>query len=323
MRSSVVIATFNGLARLERAIASLATQEPPADEVIVVDNASTDGTREWLREAHPDVIVVEQQENLGFGRAVNSGVEAATGDVIVLINNDVVCEAGFLAAMLHPFSDAQVGMVAGVLLQEADPTRIDTAGLVFDRTMRTWEYLGNAPIDVLDGGVPAPAGPCGGAAAYRAEAFRGLGGFDEALFAYWEDADLAIRMGAAGWRCALATDARAVHAHGATTGAMSPRMRELDAYGRGFVVGRYGIMRRGPITAASAAVLDWPVFAVHAIARREVEPLRARRRGVRAGKQRALGVDRWPVARGVGEGLRAQWGATFDRLRGRGPAHFR
>ena len=283
MRSSVVIVTYNGRDRLARALESLELQTRRPDEVIVVDNASTDGTLEMLRNQHPDVVVLEQDENLGFGRAVNCGVAAATGDILVLVNNDMVCEPGFVEAMLRPFDRPGVGMVAGVLLQEADPSRIDTAGLVFDRTMRAWEHLGDRPIVELDG-APAPAGPCGGAAAYRTDAFRALGGFDEAIFAYWEDADLAIRMRAAGWDCALAADARAVHAHGATTGATTPRMRELDAFGRGFIVGRYGVMRRGPATAASTVALDWPVFAVHALARRELEPLRARRRGVRAGK---------------------------------------
>ena len=302
---------------------SLDGQSRPADEVIVVDNASSDGTAEWLRAARPEVVLVEQSENLGFGRAVNRGVDAATGDILVLINNDVVCEPTFIEAIIRPFARPEVGMVAGVLLQEADPSRIDTAGLVFDRTMRSWEHLGDLPVSVLEESPAAPAGPCGGAAAYRAGAYRARGGFDEALFAYWEDADLAIRMRAAGWECALAADARALHAHGATTGAMSPRMRELDAFGRGFVVGRYGVMRRGPVTAISAAVLDWPVFAVHAAARRELAPLRARRAGVQAGRKRRLEVPRWRVDRGVGDGLRAQWGATFNRLRGRGPAHFR
>ena len=323
MGAAVVIVTFDGRERLARALASLASQTAPPEQVIVVDNASTDGTVDWLRAEHPAVELVVNGENLGFGRAVNIGAAVAREEHLVLVNNDVVCEPGFMAAITRPFADQRVGMVAGVLLQEADPGYIDTAGLVLDRTLRSWDHLGGQPVAILDRLPAAPAGPCGGAAAYRTGAFRELGGFDESLFAYWEDVDLAIRMRDAGWECALAADARALHAHGATTGAMSPRMRQLDAYGRGFVVGRYGVMRRGPATAGAAALLDWPVFAVHAAARREIEPLRARRRGIRAGRERALRVGPMPCDRSVAEGLRAQWGATFDRLRGRGPAHFR
>lgn len=323
MGAAVVIVTFNGRERLARALESLACQTAPAGQLIVVDNASADGTVEWLRAEHPGVELVVNDDNLGFGRAVNIGAARVREEHLVLINNDVVCEPAFLEAITRPFADPAVGMVAGVLLQEADPGRIDTAGLILDRTLRSWDHLAGEPVAVLDRDPPAPAGPCGGAAAYRADAFTGLGGFDESLFAYWEDVDLTIRMRDAGWRCALAADARALHAHGATTGAMSPRMRALDAYGRGFVVGRYGVMRGSPVTAGAVALLDWPVFAVHAAARRELEPLRARRRGVRAGRARPLRVGPMPRDRGVGEGLRAQWGATFDRLRGRGPAHFR
>lgn len=322
VRISVVIVTFNGRERLTRALASLETQTRVPDEVIVVDNASTDGTLEVLSERSSRVIVVKQAENLGFGRAVNAGVAVATGDVLVFINNDVVCEPEFITGITEPLHDSTVGMVAGVLLQEADPARIDTAGLVLDRTLRSWDYLGDCDVEVLDGLETPPLGPCGGAGAYRTEAFRGVGGFDETLFAYWEDVDLAVRLHAAGWRCVIAPTARAIHAHGATTGAMSPRMRELDAFGRGFIVGKYSVMHRGPVTAAATAVLDWPALAVHAVARRELDPLRARRRGVTAGKTRAQKLGAVPAAVDVGTGLKSQWGSTFNRLRGRGPAHF-
>ncbi len=248
----------------------------------------------------------------------------ASGDVIVLLNNDVVCEPNFLAEIVRPFSAPTVGMVAGVLLQESDPTRIDTVGLILDRTMRSWDYLADESVMVLvDGDTPAPLGPCGGAAAYRADALRAVGSFDETLFAYWEDVDLTIRLDAAGWVCALATNARVVHAHGATLGATSPRMRELDAFGRGFVLGKYNITRRGPITAVATAALDWPALLVHLVARRETMPMRARRRGIRAGKLRREPVESWPIVVDVRTGLRNQWGATFKRLRGVGPKHFR
>ena len=324
VRVSVIIPTLNGLARLERALDSLRLQTALPDEIIVVDNASSDNTVMALAEDYPEVTVIANTENLGFGRAVNRGFDVATGDVLVLLNNDVVCEAAFLEEIIKPLDAAAVGMVAGVLLQEADPTMIDTAGLVLDRTMRSWDYLSDRPVSELRAGVtPPPLGPCGGAAAYRAEAIRSVGGFDEALFAYWEDVDLTIRLQNAGWRCALATDARVLHAHGATLGAASPRMRELDAFGRGFVLGKYGVARRGVGTALATAALDWPVFLVHLAARREATPLRARHRGVVAGKARRTSTKPWSVEVSVASGLKSQWGATFNRLRGRGPAHFR
>ena len=129
VRVSVVIVTFNGRERLERALASLETQTRVPDEIVVVDNASTDGTLELLATRFPGVVVSEQSANLGFGRAVNAGATLATGDALVFINNDVVCQPDFIANLTEPLLDDAVGMVAGVLLQEADPGRGITSGI--------------------------------------------------------------------------------------------------------------------------------------------------------------------------------------------------
>ena len=136
-----------------------------------------------------------------------------------------------------------------------------------------------------------PVGPCGGAAAYRLSTFQALGGFDEALFAYWEDVELALRFRGGVRRCVLAGDARALHEHGQTLGAASPAARRLEAFGRGYVLARYRVSARRPLVKAKVAALDWPVLAVHLLLRREAGPLRerlrARRVGLRAPARRA------------------------------------
>ena len=82
--------------------------------------------------------LVANDRNLGFGKAVNRGVAAAPTDtdVIVLINNDVVCEPEFVERMVAPFADERIGMVAGVLLQGSAPTLVDSAGIELDSTLR-------------------------------------------------------------------------------------------------------------------------------------------------------------------------------------------
>ena len=91
-------------------------------------------------------------------------------------------------------------MVAGVLLQGSAPNLVDSAGIELDTTLRSWNMLWNRP-STKSRMAGDPVGPCGGAAAYRADAFVELGGFDERFFAYWEDVDLALRFRLAGWGC--------------------------------------------------------------------------------------------------------------------------
>ena len=324
MQACVVIPTLNARDLLERALESLAGQTVPA-RVVVVDNASADGTAEMVARRFPEVDVVVNERNLGFGRAVNHGLEhAGDVDVVVLVNNDTVCARDFVERMLEPFADPGVGMVAGVLLQASAPELVDSAGIELDRTLRSWDILWNEPVEGL-ADAPAPVGPCGGAAAYRVEALRDAGGgFDEAFFAYWEDVDLALRLRLAGWRCVRADGARALHAHGATLGSASAAQRRLEAFGRAYVLYRYRVPSLGLTMRVRIALLDWPVLLVHLLVRRELGPIRARARGARAGRRRA-GL-RPPVELatvGLGEALRRQYGLILLRLTGRLPEHFR
>ena len=311
--ATVVIPTLDARDLLREALASLA-----GERVVVVDNASTDGTAEMVAREFPDVRLVRSERNLGFGRAVNLGAADADGEVLVLVNNDVVCEAGFVARLCEPFADERVGMAAGVLLQAAAPDRVDSAGIEVDPTLLAFDYFWNRPAAELAGAAD-PLGPCGGAAAYRLAAFREAGGFDDAFFAYWEDVELALRLRRAGWACRLVPTARALHAHGTTLGASSPAARRLHAFGRGYVLAKHRVLRDPRV-----ALLDWPALLVHAVFRLELDPIRERRRGLREGGRNALPGPPPPALATVPvrESLRRQWGALFLRARGALPAHF-
>jgi N-acetylglucosaminyl-diphospho-decaprenol L-rhamnosyltransferase len=321
MRATVVIPTVNARSLLAEALDHLAAQTVEHD-VVVVDNASTDGTRELLAERFPHVRVVALDRNLGFGRAVNAGVETAATDVIVLVNNDVLCPPDFLERLLEPLEDERVGMVAGVLLQHDRPDLVDSAGIELDATLRSWDALWNRPATELDRGAD-PVGPCGGAAAYRTDGFRSVGGFDPVFFAYWEDVDLALRLRLAGNRCVRAPLARALHKHGQTLGAASPRQRRLEAFGRAYVLARYRVARRGLRTRAAIALLDWPVLVVHLLVRREAGPLRERWRGTRAGLARpALRAPFELATIPVRDAFRRQVDLLRLRATGSLPSHF-
>lgn len=235
----VIVPTHQGRHHLERLLPSLREQTLPHD-VIVVDNASTDGTAEFLQQHWPRVDVISFPENRGFGKAVNAGVAAANSATVILLNNDIVCTPTFLERLVEVLDPAQgVVMAAPVLVRRDDEKRIDTAGIVVDRTLHGFNHLYGEPVEVLQHGACDPLAPCGGAAAFDRGAFLEVGGFDPAFFAYLEDVDLGIRCVARGWKCRLARTAMAIHAHSGTLGEGSAAKNRLTGWGRGYIAGKY------------------------------------------------------------------------------------
>lgn len=321
MKTWVVIPTLDGRERLLRTLDSLRGQVEP-ETVVVVDNASADGTATAVAERHPGVRVLRNARNLGFGAAINRAALELDGDHLVLVNNDVVCEPGFVARLTEPFADPAVGMVAGVLLQASAPELVDSAGIELDVTLGSWDSFWNRPVAELASAAD-PVGPCGGAAAYRLPAFRELGGFDETLFAYWEDVELALRFRGAGWRCVLAPGARALHEHGQTVGASSPAARRLEAFGRGYVLAKYRVGGASLRRRLQIAALDWPVLLVHLLVRREAAPVRARLRARRLGLRAPACRAPFELATvPFGTALRRQLEQLRLRFAGGLPAHF-
>ena len=277
----MVIPTLDARELVAEALESLGRQTL-APRVVVVDNGSSDGTADMVRSRFPDVRLVRHEQNLGFGRAINSVALELDADALVLVNNDVVCDERFVECICVPL-ETGAGMVAGVLTQSGRPDRIDTAGIELDTTLRSWDYFRDRAVSDLGPATAPPLGPCGGAAAYRLAAFRDVGGFDETLFAYGEDVDLAIRMREAGSSCELAHDALGEHRHSSTLGARSSRQTALDSFARGYLLGKYVPWRRRPVARLLGAAFDWPLLLADALRLRELLPLRERIRGIRAG----------------------------------------
>ena len=273
-----MIPTWRARDLLGRCLSALHADRSPK-RVIVVDNASQDGTVELVRSEFPEVTLVELPDNLGFGRAVNAGVRAGEGDAIVLVNNDVLVAPGFVDAIVSPLASPGVGMVAGLTtIPETD--LVDAFGIELDRALASYNRARRAPV-----GTPAGrlAMPSGGAAAYRREAWEAAGGFDEALFAYGEDVDLGLRLRSLGWEAAESATARGVHLGGASAGVDSPFQRELAGFARGFLLRRYGILRSR--AAPRALLLEALVVGWGLIRHRTLVPLRARTDGWRAARR--------------------------------------
>lgn len=282
MTVDVVIVTWRSGERVLRCLERLEQQAAP-HVTWLVDNASGDGTVAAVRRRFPAVRVLEMPSNVGFGAAVNAGVLAGSSDVVVLVNDDVELEPGALAALVRPFDDPAVGMVAGLTTLPGSG-RVDGFGIELDVTLAPYNRMRGEPVGHAGGVL---LGPSGGLAAYRRDAFERAGGFDERLFAYGEDVDLALRLRLAGWGAAAAADARGVHVGGASFGVDSPLQRRLAGFARAFVLRRYGVVRSRH--AARALLFEALVVATGLVRGRTLEHVRGRIAGWRAA------ADRLPV----------------------------
>jgi N-acetylglucosaminyl-diphospho-decaprenol L-rhamnosyltransferase len=304
--ADVVIPTWNGRSLLDRCLPTLLEQ----GRVIVVDNGSTDGTDELLATRFPAVRVVAFPENRGFVAAVNAGISAGDADVVVLVNNDVECDEDFVTALAEALRPDGVGMAAALLLRPGRE-RIDSYGVEVDRTLSAFPRFAGAPwpAGLHERGLAMPSG---GAAGYRREALATVGGFDERLFAYMEDVDLGLRLQAAGWRCAGTADATGVHLGSATFGYRSRWQVEVGGFARGYMLRKYGVLRRGAGVAAWALATEAGVVAVDAVLARDLAALHGRLRGWRSARGMRASVPDAAINRAIGprEALRRRRAAV-------------
>jgi N-acetylglucosaminyl-diphospho-decaprenol L-rhamnosyltransferase len=275
----VYVPNLNGGERLRAALRGLTAQTRPV-EVLVVDNGSSDNSASIAREELGADGVLEFGQNLGFGPAINRAVAERPADPVILLNNDAVPEPRFVEALLDGLAEG-VDSIAGVLLQERAPELIDSAGVVADATLMGFDYLHGEPAAAAET-APPPLGPTGGAALYRREAFEAVGGFDERIFLYYEDLDLALRLAARGGRCRLAPEARALHAYSASLGAASARKYAWTGWSRGYMLRRYGVMS-DPRLALRALAAEAALCTGQMLKDRTAAGLKGRLRGWRDG----------------------------------------
>lgn len=238
----VVIPIHGGRAMTERCLASLSAQSR-AHRVIVVDNASPDDSIAVLHERFSAVDVIALGENRGYAGGCNAGIAAGDGEIVVLLNNDVVLRPNFLARLVAPLDGDRALGSATPLLLRADESAIDNVGLAADPTLAGFpRHQGRPPGDAADP-IPGLLGPSGAAGGYRREALDAVGPLDDAIFLYQEDLDLALRLRAAGWETALASDAIGVHLGSASIGRRSAAQRRHAGFARAYLLRRYGILR--------------------------------------------------------------------------------
>jgi GT2 family glycosyltransferase/tetratricopeptide (TPR) repeat protein len=203
-KTSIVILTWNELAYTKACVASIQRHTPEAHELIFVDNGSTDGTREWLATV-PGAKVIANATNVGFAAGANQGIRAASGERVLLLNNDIIVTEGWLSGLAHHLdADASCGLVgpisnyvSGQQLDES--ARYDSIPAMEEhaRSVRTRSRGRSREVRRLVGFCLLA----------RAEVFRTVGLFDEGYsLGNFEDDDFSMRCVLAGWRLRIAGD---------------------------------------------------------------------------------------------------------------------
>ncbi|MEO8431664.1 MAG: glycosyltransferase family 2 protein [Acidobacteriota bacterium] len=216
---SIVVVSYNDETDLPVSLASALDQRGVRTEVILVDNASTDGSREVA--ARLGVRVLAQRENTGFAAAMNAGIEATSGRYVIALNPDCRLEPDFASILVHRL-DARpdVGSASGRLVRGEGPdlrpgALLDSAGIYYTASGRHFDRGAGEPERGRFLQEEEVAGASGAAGFYRREALDAAristGYFDADFFLYREDADLAWRLARMGWKCLYVPEAAASH----------------------------------------------------------------------------------------------------------------
>ena len=199
---SVVIVAWNSREQLARTIPALLGQLAEGDELVVVDNASSDGSAELAAQLAPRARVVSLPENAGFAAGANAGAAAASGELLVLLNPDAVPQPGFGSAIRRPLDDGR-GWAAWMALVTAERGRIvNSMGGALHFTGIAWAGGAGEPVPsaLRPAEVPFLSGAC---LAIPLASWRRLGGFSERYFLYHEDVDVSLRLRLEGGRVGI------------------------------------------------------------------------------------------------------------------------
>jgi hypothetical protein len=286
---SVVIPSWNTRDYLAACLAALARSEKPECEVIVVENGSRDGSLEYLRAEHPEVRLIANGENEGFARASNQGMRAARGRYVLLLNTDTEVAPDAIPR-LHAFLEANPGHAAAAprLVHRDGRTQRTVqefptlATALFFSTplerwfpashelrryfMRDWDQESSRDVDQ----------PPAAALLLRMAALREVGLFDEELWLFYNDVDLARRLRAAGWKTRYLSEATVLHHVGGSTskfaGFLPVWQRDRLAYYRKHHGRLGGLWLKACVT---LTFVDWLARTVLARARgRPADPVR-------------------------------------------------
>ena len=217
-RLSVIIVTYNSAGTIAPCLRSLRGQLPEDHfiEILVVDNASRDSTRDILRNELAGETILLNSENRGFAAAVNQGLEQASGDIILLINPDVVVDHSFLAELLEFFKNRREADIAGAMVSDMSGVRQPSCwDLPSMRTLALECFLPHSlalPRVTVSPDVTCEVKMVSGVCmAFRRKVYEQIGGFDERFFMFYEDADYCRRAGEEGMNVYFLAEAKIRH----------------------------------------------------------------------------------------------------------------
>ncbi|MDT8306104.1 MAG: glycosyltransferase family 2 protein, partial [Anaerolineae bacterium] len=227
-RATLLVLNWNGKELLATCLPPLLSQDYPDYEVVVIDNGSEDGSVDYIRQQFPTVSILENGRNLGFSGGLNAGLRQADGQVIALLNNDViVLGEGWLRQLIAPFQgDTKVG-ITGCKLYFPDGETLQHAGAHLTYPLGYSEHYGYLEHDEGQYDEQTDVDYVTGAAvALRQEMIAEVGLFDESFAPiYYEEVDLCYRARAAGYRVIYVPRAKAIHNESASFGRMRERHR--------------------------------------------------------------------------------------------------
>jgi GT2 family glycosyltransferase len=277
---TVLVVTYRGADLLPGCLDALRAQTRP-HRLLVVDNASTDGTAALLASRYPEARVVRLPANAGFAGGVAAGLAGVDTEYVALLNDDAVPAPGWLEALVRAAAaDERVaGVTSRLLLPGTRPARLNNAGVAVGRD----GYGRDVGLGEPDGppyDVPGEVfGFSGGAALLRVAPLRAVGGFPARFFLYYEDTDTAWRLRLAGWQIRYEPAAAVRHLHSASTDQRSASFAFHNERNRLLM-----LTRCAPAGLAARQVLRFPTTTASLAVKRAV------RRPLPAGHQFRLGL---------------------------------
>lgn len=215
---SAVVVTHNNKEWLGKSLPALFSQTHSSLEVLVVDNASSNGTADYVTGSFPKAVLIQRHVNDGFGRGINAGIVSAKGKYLFIGNDDLVLDRNYIRRLVAVMEqDSSIGACQGSMYSFAHRSVVESAGKLFNYSGilvgdEKWASLSNPPpVEIFYANAPL----------LRREVLERIGGFDEDYFLYFEEADLCWRMWLAGYRVVYVSGAWMYHAGGVTARAMS------------------------------------------------------------------------------------------------------